>query len=297
MGQSGLAVLLGLLAGVEAARAAALTGEMAWAVSAAVLLLGAGVVALSDATFDLRSALAFSDDRVVGLSLTLADRVDERDQLRHDARTAIAALQAASHVLHVQGDALDAGTRADLASAVTSELARLAHLIAPASAPARTRFEVADVVGPVVATVTATGLGVRWVASSSSAVGDPRGLATVLHALLVNAERHAGTGPVDVWVQRTVGPHGGGVTVHVADRGPGMSSQVRSRALVRAGRAPEEGGRGLPAACDLMVAMGGGLELRARAGGGTEVVLNLPAPADAVAHLPRQLTSAALAAS
>ena len=297
VGHAGLAVMLGLLAGVEAARAAALTGEMAWAICAAVLLLGAGVVALSEATSDLRSALAFSDDRVVGLSRTLADRVDERDQLRHDARTAIAALQAASHVLHVQGDALDAGTRADLASAVTSELARLAHLIAPASAPVRTRFEVADVVGPVAATVTSTGLAVHWVASSWSAVGDPRGLATVLHALLVNAARHAGTGPVDVWVQRPVGPHGGGITVHVADRGPGMSSKVRSRALARAGRAPEAGGRGLPAARDLMVAMGGGLELRARTGGGTEVVLNLPVPADAVAHLPRQLTSAALAAS
>ena len=296
-GRAGLALLLALLAGVELARAAAIVGEMAWAVTAGVLLLGAGVVALAEAAADLRSALAFSDDRVVGLSRTLADRVDERDQLRHDAVTAIAALQAASHVLHVQGDDLDPGTRADLSFAVTSELARLAHLIAPPSVLGRTRFALDDVVGPVVATVTSTGLPVRWSPASWMAVGDPRGLATVLHAVLVNARRHAGSGLVDVWVQRTVGAAAGGVEVHVADRGPGVPQRVRSIALDRGCQSPAAAGRGLPAARTLMAAMGGGLELRDRVGGGTEVVLSLLAPAETLTCLPRQLTSAALTAS
>lgn len=280
--RTGLPVLLALLGGAEAARALSFTAGPAWGVSAALLLLGAGVVALAEASPDLRSALAFSDERVVGLAHTLAARLHERDQLRHDARSAIAALQAALHALHVQGDGLDAATRAELASAVTSEVGRLGHLIAPPATPSPGPFALAPVVESVVTTMASTGLAIRWAGSPARALGDRHALATALHAVLVNAQRHGGGGPVDVWVH----DRGSTVELHVGDRGPGVQAGARPGVPsgVPAARPAADdgpaGGLGLPGARAALSALGGGVRLRERDGGGAVAVLWLPAAAD-----------------
>lgn len=97
-----------------------------------------------------------------------------------------------------------------------------------------------------------------------------------LDALIENALRYS---PRGTEVMLVASPR----SVEVRDRGPGIAPEERDLVFERsrrgsAGRAGPAGhGLGLPIARELVRAWGGELELRARRGGGTTVVLSLPA--------------------
>ena len=110
---------------------------------------------------------------------------------------------------------------------------------------------------------------------------DPAQLEQVLINLLKNAHE-SGSAPSAVGVR--VSERAGGIEIAVADRGPGMPAAVREHALVPFfSTKPEGTGLGLTLSREIVEAHGGRLELRARAGGGTQVHVWLPGAAAAAA--------------
>ncbi len=115
------------------------------------------------------------------------------------------------------------------------------------------------------------------------ALGDPDQLDQVLWALLDNAVRYGGRGPVEASV--VANPAGGELTITIADRGPGVDEADRTRLFGRFERGAErptgEGsGLGLYVSRELCRAMGGELELaEPEPGRGAAFVISLPAEA------------------
>ncbi len=103
---------------------------------------------------------------------------------------------------------------------------------------------------------------------------DPLAMQRVLVNLLQNAAQVSPPGSaVEVFGR----PCGDGVQVCVADRGPGLSEELRERIFDPFFTTRPEGtGLGLTIAHRLVDAHGGTLEARNRAGGGAEFVLTLP---------------------
>ena len=111
------------------------------------------------------------------------------------------------------------------------------------------------------------------------AIADPIALEAVLDAVLENVARH-GKGAADVAWRRDPG----GVTVTVADHGPGMAADLRGRAFERFFRADPSrtrdtggAGLGLALAHTLVEAQHGRMHLEPTPGGGLTVVMELPA--------------------
>lgn len=108
--------------------------------------------------------------------------------------------------------------------------------------------------------------------------GDERLVRRAVRNLLENAQRH-GSDAIDVWVSSRA-PW---VLVHVADRGAGVPEGLRERIFEpffrMAGHAEREGGVGLGLSLVKQIAQlhGGRVQCLARAGGGSEFVLTLPA--------------------
>ena len=113
---------------------------------------------------------------------------------------------------------------------------------------------------------------------------DPNRLVQVLRIILDNAWKHAGeNAEVDVRVAR----EDGGVTIEVADRGPGISRDILSKVFdpFVQGEDPMTRtvgglGIGLFLARGLCRLMGAGIEGRDRAGGGTKFLVRLKAATD-----------------
>ena len=115
-------------------------------------------------------------------------------------------------------------------------------------------------------------------------LGDRAALQRAVWNLLDNAQKFDPTGsPVDV----AVTADGLGVTVTVADRGPGVPDDERDAVFERfhrgaAARAVAGSGLGLSIVADVVAQHGGAVRLEPREGGGTVAVLTLPlAPPDA----------------
>lgn len=102
--------------------------------------------------------------------------------------------------------------------------------------------------------------------------------AAQLEQVLINLVKNAhesGSPPAAVTV--AVGESRGGAEIAVADRGPGMPLAVLEHALVPFfSTKPDGTGLGLTLSREIVEAHGGRLELRSRAGGGTEVRIWLP---------------------
>ncbi len=107
---------------------------------------------------------------------------------------------------------------------------------------------------------------------------DRRRLVQVVTNLLTNAVKYGGPGG-SVTVAASSGPSG--VTVTVADEGPGMTGEDLGRAFEPFDRLGAEGtdvagtGLGLAVCRQLTEAMGGAIELRSEAGRGTTAVVTL----------------------
>jgi signal transduction histidine kinase len=110
-------------------------------------------------------------------------------------------------------------------------------------------------------------------------VGDADALSRVLRNLLDNAARHAASR-----VEVTVRPEPGHACITVEDDGPGIPASDRERVFHRfvrlnTDRARSTGGTGLGLAivAEIVSAHGGSIQITDRSGGGTVVVVQLPA--------------------
>lgn len=248
----------------------------------------AGGAALAVAAGTLRTALGRQQLRglraVAALRQHAADVAQERLR-RHDARSALAAVRAASAVLTGPVAVPDAE---GLAVAVRAELSRVERLLG--GAPAGDRPGVVDLRSaalPVVAAWRARGLDVRGPADGPSAwgLGDDDAVRRVVGNLLDNAARHAAGAAVRLEVLPLVE---GRVGLAVHDDGPGVPAAQREAVLTAGVRLrPEVAGEGLGLASALALAEADGGSLRlVDAERGTRVELRLPAappPSDGAA--------------
>lgn len=204
----------------------------------------------------------------------VAERDDWREELGHDAVNSVAGLRAAVTTLARYDGRLDGATVGRLQRAVLSELSHLEHLVRRADDERCRPFEVMGVVETVAATRQAAGLRVELLGAGGDAEGRPGDLSTVLHNLLVNAERHAPGAPVEVRVERVEDR----VEISVSDAGPGIPPYLAEAVFERGVRGPGSAGSGLGlhVARQLMRAQSGELELRG-GGSGCTVVAILPA--------------------
>ena len=276
---------LASLAGAELAGALQYT-RPTWMLSASALQLVAGNVALIGAGGDLLANLAAQGNTMVtlrrGLQLVGShlDRDHERAAIRaHDARSALSAVRMATSTLLRYREHLEVGERTSLEGSLEAELVRLVSLVSQ-TAPdvaATTPFAVSEAIAQVVDSHRAQGLRVMsQLDTELYSLGHPDDLATVIHALLDNARRHAG-GPVTIRTWR----RGDQALISVEDRGPGVPNAVRehlfnSRSDGQPTRLPT-GGLGLFLAARLIRDIGGTIQLQDREGGGARFLLELPA--------------------
>jgi signal transduction histidine kinase len=206
----------------------------------------------------------------------------------HQLRTPLTALRLRLDLLAV--DSAPAAA-AELAGA-QEEIARLSRLVDGLLATARAeavteQLEQIDVMGTVCERVAAwqpvaDGNGVKLLAEAPSSPVPPVALGAghleqILDNLLDNAIEAFGDGSGTVRV--SVARSAAGTTLTVADDGPGMTPQERSRAFLRYTTGSQNGtGLGLAIVHRLVTANGGTIRLADTPGGGLTVELDLPSP-------------------
>lgn len=205
--------------------------------------------------------------------LTATDR-------RHDVRASLFAIQSSAMALDDRFDG-DDDTRAEsiamFAKAVRAEAARLERLVNEAPPSPAARFDVVEVIEPLVACDRILGQHIDIHSPVSVlAFGCPDATAEALRNLLDNARRHAPGSPVVV----TVAAEDDAVRVTVADAGPGIRAAHRDHIFDRGyrGDTPAEGsGIGLASARHLCRAQGGDLVLEPSTGAGAAFTVILTA--------------------
>jgi signal transduction histidine kinase len=246
---------------------------------AAALTAAVGVLVASSALVDLVRAAQDERDETHHLTRELAQARDavwtreaRQEELTHDARSTLAGIRAAVHILDRQGDRLDPATVEQLRAATLAELSHLEHMLVRQTTDTDV-FDVSDVVRTVTDVRRAAGLELDVTLEPALVRGVPGDLATVLQNLLVNAHEHAPGSRVSV-VVRTVGPV---VHVTVSDDGPGIPAEAADTAFDRGFRGSDSRGSGLGLSIARALArqQGGELEL-ARTGSGASFVLSLP---------------------
>lgn len=218
---------------------------------------------------------------ILPLAAELDTLLDEREEqiaraktragdLAHGLKTPLQALTGDIQRLRAKGDDEIAGDIEQVATAmrrhVDRELARARLAGNRAGGLAR----VGDVARGVVAVVSRTPDGSRleWaidIADDTLAFIDPDDLAEALGNLVENAARHARS---KVGIRAAQAP--GGVTITVADDGPGIAPERIDEALGRGGRLADTGpgaGLGLAIVRDIASACGGTVEIRTGAAG------------------------------
>jgi signal transduction histidine kinase len=286
--------------------------EAGWGQVAAVLVAGGcalvgGVVSLRDAFVVGRRPAEASNRHQ---SAAVRGQRETQEELVHEAANALSAIDGASRMLGLSGDA---AARPALLSGLRAEIARLRLLLStPVAAPVesgqrepvaggsdpkrgrssagmRSRFHepfvVADLLASQAVLGACQGISVRSYARHDLvAIGSVADTAQVLANLLANVLRYAPGSALDLRGEQD----GEWITVRVEDRGPGIPPGERARLLLRgargaAGSDVAGSGLGLYVAARLMRGQGGDLRIEDRPGGGTSVVLTLQtAPAGSV---------------
>ena len=278
------AVALALVGLGCAYRAVAVTRGLEWSFAAALVVTAAAALALWSSLADLAEVYAHHGDRYVSVSTAAADAEqvltrehEQREEMVHDARSAIASVRAVSYHLGRWSEGLAQDLRADLATALTAELARLEALIERPPAPTEV-FELAGCLDPLLRVHQQAGARVRVSIAPARVRGSRVDLATAVENLLGNARRYAPGSVVDVWSEAV----GDEVRLHVGDRGPGVVARERESVFERGVRGSasagvEGSGLGLTISRRLVSAHGGDLQVVQREGGGALFVLVLPA--------------------
>ena len=270
-------------------RAAAVGDLQPWSLAAALLLMGAGLVALAASAGDFtenaeadaeRASETEQGLRAVADAYAALDR--QRQSVTHDARNVFLALRIASSTLAEHGDQLSPDDRHRLRTSISEEITHLEHLITATQPAEAVTFDAVTVVSSVIELERLAGLEVIAHLEPARAVGVPGDLARVVRNLLVNARNHAAGSTVKVEVRAT-GPV---VRIVIRDAGPGIPTQVRRTLYSRGGSGTESNGSGLGLHISraLMQQQGGSLELAE--GPGTRFFLTLPA---AASHLRSEL--------
>ena len=206
---------------------------------------------------------------------------ERQEELAHEARNALTAIEGATQTLERFRDNLDDETRRALALAVSDEIGRLQRMVGASQHTNHpVSFRLSDIVRPQVDLVRAQGAQVdAQVPDDIVAYGRPADFAEVLQNLLVNARIH-GRNPVTVRAMHK-GDH---IVVRVEDRGPGVPVSIRSAIFERGKRASDSPGSGLGLylSRQLMDELNGSLWVEDRPGGGASFVVTIPAGPAAV---------------
>lgn len=273
-----------VLAASRAASAA--LASYAWTIvgyQAAFLL--ASSIALAAALWELRCTVLSQDHHALGLRTVLDDlrakihleRV-ELDERLHDLRNAVAAVHSADVALRLFEGQLDETTRADLAEAISSELARLQTLIEPGRHLRSDDFTLDSALAPLISTERARGTDIDARLGHVAVRGDREAVAQVLQNLLANARKYAPGSAVVLSAQELPDR----VVLRVRDHGPGIPVGERLSVFARGCRGSTShgiagSGVGLYVASRLMADMGGSLRLEDTELGSC-FVMELPRP-------------------
>lgn len=214
----------------------------------------------------------------------------------HEFKTPLTTIRLYAELLE-QGRVADAAKQRDYLQTIARETQRLARLVGNAldfsrleqgrkryeRVPLDLRLELARLLEAQGPRVAEAGLALhRELPDAPVPVqSDPDALAQVLLNLLDNAAKYAAAGGE---VRVTLAPRpGGGASVRVADRGPGVPPEHRERIFEKFHRVDdtltaEQGGAGLglSIARQLARGLGGDLRFEPRDGGGAVFVLELP---------------------
>jgi signal transduction histidine kinase len=241
-----------------------------------------GVRELEGAIRDFQRSLRWTRHELVDARIAartgaaqLALERASQEELTHDARSVVLALQATAHVIGHLPDGAEGG---GLVEALSSEIERLRRLLQGDVRGARTTFHLHDAIGPLVTTRRAGGQDILDAVGADLVVnGRAESVVEIVQNLLENAQRYA-PGPVVVRARRS-GDH---VVLRVDDRGPGIDPAERERVFERATRGQAAlgtsgSGLGLYVARRLAREHGGDLVVERRPGGGASFMLMLPA--------------------
>lgn len=198
----------------------------------------------------------------------------------HELRSPLAYIRAGVEVLAEHDPPLGRQVlgEIDYMTGLTERMLRLARAERAGVGLEPTTFDIADACR-VAAARAQQAHGVRTMLEGSTcpAVGDRVTTEAILDALLENVAQHGGGTATLRWTARD-----GGVTIEVADRGPGIPVEAREAVLARFGRtdasrtrATGGAGLGLAIARALAKAQGGTLALDETPGGGLTVRLGL----------------------
>lgn len=201
---------------------------------------------------------------------------ERQEELAHEARNALTAIEGATQTLERFRDNLDDETRRALALAVSDEIGRLQRMVGASQQTNHpVSFRLSDIVRPQIDLVRAQGAQVDTrVSDDVVAYGRPADFAEVLQNLLVNARVH-GRSPITVSAEQS-DDH---ILVRVEDRGPGVPPAIRAAIFERGRRASDAPGSGLGLylSRQLMMDQNGSLWIEDRPGGGACFVLAMPA--------------------
>jgi signal transduction histidine kinase len=302
-----------VLAGAALAAAVLVAIYLARWVSRPLARLDAAAGKIADGDLTVRARTGYGPPELRRMAATFNMMAGRLEALVHGHR---AMLADASHQLRTPLTALrlrldllatDASpaTAAELAGA-QEEIARLSRLVdgllATARAEAMTeQLETIDVLEAITERVAAWqpvagGHDVKLIADVSGGAGsggtDGRPMVALgaghLEQILDNLIDNA----IDALTEPDAGPVGGSIRISatatdtgtlltVADDGPGMSAQERSRAFLRYTTGSQNGtGLGLAIVHRLVTANGGTIRLADTPGGGLTVEIELPSPAD-----------------
>jgi signal transduction histidine kinase len=256
---------------------------------AAELVLGSSMIrciallyAVIGVTRELQTMFASQSSRLLqttvdtlSTSASLRAAQQHQQEMAHEARNALTAIEGATQTLERFRENLDDETRQSLAVAVSSEIGRLQRLVgASAGTNHPVSFRLADIIGPQLELARAQGAQVLAATPGDLvAYGQPADFAEVLQNLLINARIH-GRGPITVRATDDVGH----ILVSVEDRGPGVPEHLRRAIFERGRRASDAPGSGLGlyVSRELMKGQRGNLWVEEAAGGGAAFVMAVP---------------------
>jgi signal transduction histidine kinase len=258
--------------------------------SAESFVLGSAIIrciallyAVIGVTRELQTLFASQSSRLLqttvdtlSTSASLRAAQQREEELAHEARNALTAIEGATQTLERFRENLDDDTRQSLAVAVSSEIARLQRLVgASAGTNHPVSFRLSDIIGPQVDLARAQGAQVTAsVPMDLVAYGRPGEFAEVLQNLLVNARLH-GRSPIRIRATNG-GEH---ILVRVEDHGTGVPVELRKAIFERGRRASDAPGSGLGlyVSRELMKQQRGNLWVEDASTGGAAFVMAVPA--------------------